>query len=526
MARPGFVLEVDDRTPPLVVHSGASIQLERLPLGSKVVYPADSLSPVADLSEAISAALDAPLGSEPLRERLTAGMSLTIAFDDNTRPSPRMRRPDVRGKIIEAVLTRAAQAGVDDVVLLLARGLHRRLGDAELEHLLGERVHRSFSGSRDAGGQLVQHDAEDTENLTVIGSTAAGEVAVNSRAVASDLLVTVSVVDAPGASSSAGGGGAAGIATGLGSTATICQISSLPGLRSGGAAAAEIAALVEKSVTVFAVEVVLDSDLYVPPLEFLGKREWEWTLKDRVSSVAFRRGQNVTSAKVRQRTLARAEGGFRATAVNAGAIAEVNAASRQQVLAQQVVEVTGQADVAIVGVPERTPYSVDSSVNPILAAWSGIGQTLQAHTGQPVVRQGGAAILYHPLRQEFSPLHHPSYVDFFADVLAAGEAMAVDQLHSDFESKYATDPWYSHLYRTSYAFHGVHPFHRWYEIAEAAQHYSDIVWVGADRASVERLGFRAASTLADALEIVSHNVGRSPQITYLHTPAQLTADVR
>ena len=66
MARPGFVLEVDDRTPPLVVHAGDGFRLERFPLGTRVVYPADSLPPVADLREAIDAALDAPLDSDPL----------------------------------------------------------------------------------------------------------------------------------------------------------------------------------------------------------------------------------------------------------------------------------------------------------------------------------------------------------------------------------------------------------------------------------------------------------------------------
>ena len=53
----------------------------------------------------------------------------------------------------------------------------------------------------------------------------------------------------------------------------------------------------------------------------------------------------------------------------------------------------------------------------------------------------------------------------------------------------------------------------------------DVVWVGADRAIADRLGFRAASTLADALEIVSSSVGRSPQISYLHTPPQILVDV-
>lgn len=133
-------------------------------------------------------------------------------------------------------------------------------------------------------------------------------------------------------------------------------------------------------------------------------------------------------------------------------------------------------------------------------------------------------ILYHPARYEFNPRHHPSYVDFFSDVLPVSTDAQL--LAEKFEPRFATDPWYSHQYRTSNAYHGVHPFHLWYQMARARQHCSDIVWVGADRASTERMGFRAASTLADALEMVSSSVGRSPTISYLHSPPQLIADVR
>ena len=43
MARPGFVLEVDERTPPLLVHQGEGFRLQKFPLGSRVIYPPDSL---------------------------------------------------------------------------------------------------------------------------------------------------------------------------------------------------------------------------------------------------------------------------------------------------------------------------------------------------------------------------------------------------------------------------------------------------------------------------------------------------
>ena len=124
-------------------------------------------------------------------------------------------------------------------------------------------------------------------------------------------------------------------------------------------------------------------------------------------------------------------------------------------------------------------------------------------------------ILYHPLHAEFSPLHHPSYVDFFTDVLTV--TTNPEQISADYEEKFANDSWYVHLYRTSQAFHGVHPIYLWYQIAAAQRHCSDIVWVGADRESAARLGCRAASTLADALEMVASTVGRAPSISYLHT---------
>ena len=144
--------------------------------------------------------------------------------------------------------------------------------------------------------------------------------------------------------------------------------------------------------------------------------------------------------------------------------------------------------------------------------------------GRPLVRQGGTLILFHPLAWEFDTLHHPSYVDFFEEVLAESTDPAT--IEAKFEKQYAEDPWYIHLYRTSYAYHGVHPFYMWYWISHALDHCGDIVWVGANRKTVERMGFRSASTLQDALEMVSHSVGRSPSITYLHNPPHLLADVR
>ena len=61
----------------------------------------------------------------------------------------------------------------------------------------------------------------------------------------------------------------------------------------------------------------------------------------------------------------------------------------------------------------------------------------------------------HPTPWEFNPVHHPSYIDFFEQVLT--ETTDPIEVADRFEESFATDPWYIHLYRTGYAYHGVHP---------------------------------------------------------------------
>jgi len=54
----------------------------------------------------------------------------------------------------------------------------------------------------------------------------------------------------------------------------------------------------------------------------------------------------------------------------------------------------------------------------------------------------------------------------------------------------------------------------------------DVIFVGADRRAVQRMGFRTASTFQDALEMAADTVGRTPRITYLHAPPLTLAEVR
>ena len=72
-----------------------------------------------------------------------------------------MRRPDIRQRVIEAVLDLAAEAGVDDVHIIAALALHRRMTEAELRHAVGDRVYDAF----EPRGALYNHDAEDPDGM-------------------------------------------------------------------------------------------------------------------------------------------------------------------------------------------------------------------------------------------------------------------------------------------------------------------------------------------------------------------------
>ncbi|TPW13011.1 MAG: putative oxidoreductase, partial [Acidimicrobiaceae bacterium] len=145
MPRPGFVLEVDRSTPPILFWRGENFSLEKLPAGrSRVIYPPEPLKPLDDIDGAIRHALLNPHDHDPLPSLLFAGMKLTIAFDDVSLPLPKMRKPDTRQRVMEAVLDMAAEAGVDDVHIIAALGLHRRMHEYELRHALGDRIYDAF----------------------------------------------------------------------------------------------------------------------------------------------------------------------------------------------------------------------------------------------------------------------------------------------------------------------------------------------------------------------------------------------
>jgi hypothetical protein len=529
MPRPGFVLDVDRSTPPTLFWHGEGFRLEQLPADrSRVVYPPEPLAGIKDPDAAIRHALNNPLGdSQPLPSLLRPGMKLTICFDDVSLPLPPMKRPDVRQRVIEAVLDMAEAAGVDDVVLVAALALHRRMTDDELRHALGDRVFDAFNPH----GLLTQHDAEDPSNLLFIGETDEGEeVEINRRAAESDLIVYVNI------NLVAMDGGHKSVATGLASYRSLRHHHNVATMRHSRSFMDQHRSelhssnwrmgrlLAASGVKVFQIETTLNNRTFPDPFSFLSKREWEWSGRDRAGFLATGKSLERTPTRLARSILHGIRSPYDLTSVQAGEVEAVHKQTTENVYRQQLVPVSGQTDVLTMGLPYICPYNVNSVMNPILVMCLGLGYFFNLYRGRPLVREGGVLIMSHPTPWEFHPVHHPSYIDFFDEVLA--DTTDPIEIEKTYEQRYATDPWYVHLYRTTNAYHGVHPFYMWYWGAHALQHLGGVIVVGGDPAAVRRLGFKPASTLRDALEMASDVVGtRAPTITHLHTPPLLMADV-
>ena len=127
-------------------------------------------------------------------------------------------------------------------------------------------------------------------------------------------------------------------------------------------------------------------------------------------------------------------------------------------------------------------------------------------------------IMTHPTPWEFHPVHHPSYIDFFEQVLA--ETTDPVEIEQRYEKQFAEDEWYRHLYRTSYAYHGVHPFYMWYwgAHAPAAPGPGDHRRRRREGGAPARLqaGVDAAPTRSRWPRTSS---AATPTITHLHEPA-------
>jgi hypothetical protein len=82
------------------------------------------------------------------------------------------------------------------------------------------------------------------------------------------------------------------------------------------------------------------------------------------------------------------------------------------------------------------------------------------------------------------------------------------------------------MYRRGNAYHGAHPFFMWYWGENGRQHIGKVIVAGAENAHVPKiLGWERAESLTEAIAMAKSSVGPSPEITMMHHPPIVMADM-
>lgn len=516
---------IDNDSAPRIIHYGEDFWLEDLPVGTRVVYPKPPVAGLEDVDAAIRYAITHPRGAEPLHAQLRPGMKVTIALDDISLPLPPMQRPDIRERVLNIVCGLLADYGVDDIHIIFALCLHRRMTDEEMKRAVGPKVWRQFWPER-----LYNHDAEDPDGIISLGETPEGHVVeLNRRAVESDLLIYVNINLVPM------DGGHKSVGVGLCNYRTLRAHHNPSVMRKTESymepkrshmhsVVDAIGHFVNKNVKVFHIETVLNNRMYAPQMSFLSKNEDTFTDLDWFKFDGLRFALKNLPRAAKRALMMKVPAPYDVIAVNAGATEPVHERTLAKCFQQYAVPVQGQADIVITGIPFISPYNVNAALNPLLVQVMGLGYFHNMNRGTPVLKKGGTLILCHPCYDEFDPDHHPSYIEFFNRLLP--ETRDAMELHRRYELEFAQNPSYVDRYRFGNAYHGAHPFFMWYWGEGGRQWTGRVIAAGATNRRVpELLGWEHADSLTEALAMAQSSAPASPEITLLHHPPIFISDV-
>jgi len=164
-----------------IAYGQAGLHLD-LPEKTQVIQ-SEPLAGLPNEQEAIRDALQKPIGSPALRDRVSPGDKVVVTHSDITRPVPNDR-------ILPVILAELESAGVhrEDITLLNALGTHRQQTEDELSMMLGENIVSNY--------RCLQHNAFDDSNLVSMGETTLGNpVRLNKLLVESDFRVYTGFIE-------------------------------------------------------------------------------------------------------------------------------------------------------------------------------------------------------------------------------------------------------------------------------------------------------------------------------------------
>lgn len=512
------IVYIDKDSAPRIMPNGEDFIINDLPVGTRVIYPNPPIKGLPNREAAIRYAINHPIDAKPLYAQLEPGMRVTIAMDDISLPLPPMQTPDLRQTMLEVVLDMCAANGVDDVHLIIANSLHRKMTAWEMERMVGSDIFNEFYPER-----YYNHDAEDDENLVTIGYTRHDEpLRVNKRAIESDILIYLNINLVPM------DGGHKSVAVGLCDYESLRQHHEPQTIRDSDSymdppksalnhKVIKLGKLVDEHCNVFHIETAINNKMFPEGYDILTRNEDEFSFADRMKWEVMKRTFSNLPRIARRKMLHAIPAQYELIGCFAGETEKVHEKILELNYRQYEIPVKGQCDILISGIPDISPYNVYSALNPILVQVMALGYHFNMYRNKPLLRKGGVMIITHPCFDEFDPKFHPSYIEFFHRLLP--ESRDAFYLREKYEREFAENPAYIEMYRRGNAYHGAHAFFMWYWGENGRQHVGKVIVAGAENAHVpEMLGWERADNLTEAIAMAKSYMGRSAEITMLHQP--------
>jgi nickel-dependent lactate racemase len=138
---------------------------------------------VDNVEAALAAALDFPIGCEPLVKLAAGKRSAAISVCDITRPAP-------NAVTLPPLVARLHAAGIppEAITILIATGLHRGATREEIEIIVGAEIAGKY--------RVVSHDARNLAGHRPLGTTRRGTpVYIDERFIAADLHITLGFIE-------------------------------------------------------------------------------------------------------------------------------------------------------------------------------------------------------------------------------------------------------------------------------------------------------------------------------------------
>lgn len=463
-----------------------------------VLRPPPEREALDDVPQAVRDALAFPLAGEPLERLVTPGGSATIVIEHTSLPVAGTPLGP-RHLAIAAAADELERLGVDHISIVVAGGLLRRTPPRDIGLLFPPEFRRRFRG------RIIVHDVE-ADDLVDLGEAGAIPLRVNPALVETDLVVSVTAAET----------------VVHGGPASLLAAAGREPLRAAGARslletsgsqgwdlAVEIERRLQRRVPVTGVSLALNLPRISGP--FAGYPHDEEAV-DRVARSRTRRLFGLAPAAARQRMLERLPRELTAAAAYAGppSVAHAEALLRGTVFKSCPLD--EPLDALVLGVPPTTPWLPRERPNPVTAAYLGLGHALRLWRNAPPVREGGTAILVHPLPRRFPrPTQSP-----YRAVLYAAAAREVDAMRVA-EQDAVRDPAAIADYRAGRTCHPLQPFVEWSACDAVAQRLGAVLVAGCrDAQTARQLGLVPVHALGAALEMAR---GRGAQrIGYLVAP--------